>query len=237
MAMLELNNVYASYGAVQALKGISLTVEQGEIVALLGSNGAGKSTTLRTISGLLKAKGDVKFNGQTIVGMKPDQIVELGIVQVPEGRRVFGPLTVEENLELGAYVARGQKARIAEDIARVFDMFPRLKERRSQLSGTLSGGEQQMLAVGRALMARPKLLMLDEPSMGLAPNLVQFILQTVRAVNQQGMTVLVVEQNARAALKLASRAYVIETGEVTLEGPASDLAKNDKVAKAYLGGH
>jgi branched-chain amino acid transport system ATP-binding protein len=235
MAMLELTDVYASYGAVQALKGISITVEQGEVVALLGSNGAGKSTTLRTISGLIKGKGEIKFEGQSIVGMKPDKIVELGIVQVPEGRRVFGPLTVEENLELGAYTARGQKARIAEDIARVYDMFPRLKERRSQLSGTLSGGEQQMLAVGRALMARPKLLMLDEPSMGLAPNLQQFILQTVRAVNAQGMTVLVVEQNARAALKLASRAYVIETGSVTLEGPAADLARNDKVAKAYLG--
>jgi branched-chain amino acid transport system ATP-binding protein len=235
MAMLELTDVYASYGAIQALKGISVTVEKGEVVALLGSNGAGKSTTLRTISGLIKGKGEIKFEGQSIVGMKPDKIVELGIVQVPEGRRVFGPLTVEENLELGAYTARGQKARIAEDIARVYDMFPRLKERRSQLSGTLSGGEQQMLAVGRALMARPKLLMLDEPSMGLAPNLQQFILQTVRAVNAQGMTVLVVEQNARAALKLASRAYVIETGSVTLEGPAADLARNDKVAKAYLG--
>ncbi|HWI63962.1 MAG TPA: ABC transporter ATP-binding protein [Symbiobacteriaceae bacterium] len=235
MALLELKNVYASYGAIQALKGISLTVEEGEVVALLGSNGAGKSTTLRTISGLIRAKGDITFGGQSIVGMKPDKIVELGIVQVPEGRRVFGPLTVEENLELGAYVARGQKARIAEDVAKVFDMFPRLKERRRQLSGTLSGGEQQMLAVGRALMARPKLLMLDEPSMGLAPNLVQFILQTVREVNKQGMTVLVVEQNARAALKLASRAYVIETGNVTLEGAAADLARNDKVAKAYLG--
>jgi len=235
MPMLELTNVYASYGAVEALKGISVTVNQGEVVALLGSNGAGKSTTLRTISGLLKCKGEIKFEGQSIVGMKPENIVELGIVQVPEGRRVFGPLTVEENLQLGAYVARGQKARIAEDIARVFDMFPRLKERRLQMGGTLSGGEQQMLAVGRALMARPKLLMLDEPSMGLAPNLVQFILQTVREVNKQGMTVLVVEQNARAALKLASRAYVIETGNVTLEGPAAELARNDKVASAYLG--
>jgi len=235
MAMLELTDVYASYGAVQALKGISVTVNQGEVVALLGSNGAGKSTTLRTISGLIKPKGDIKFEGQSIVGMKPDKIVELGIIHVPEGRRVFGPLTVEENLQLGAYVARGQKARIAEDIARVFDMFPRLKERRAQLSGTLSGGEQQMLAVGRALMARPKLLMLDEPSMGLAPNLVQFIFQTIRTINQQGMTVLVVEQNARAALRLATRAYVIETGSVTLEGPAAELARNDKVASAYLG--
>ncbi|HWI51320.1 MAG TPA: ABC transporter ATP-binding protein [Symbiobacteriaceae bacterium] len=235
MPMLELTNVYASYGAVEALKGISVTVNQGEVVALLGSNGAGKSTTLRTISGLLKCKGEIKFEGQSIVGMKPENIVELGIVQVPEGRRVFGPLTVEENLQLGAYVARGQKARIAEDMARVYDMFPRLKERRLQMGGTLSGGEQQMLAVGRALMARPKLLMLDEPSMGLAPNLVQFILQTVREVNRQGMTVLVVEQNARAALKLASRAYVIETGNVTLEGPAAELARNDKVASAYLG--
>jgi branched-chain amino acid transport system ATP-binding protein len=235
MALLELNNVYASYGAIQALKGITVTVNEGEVVALLGSNGAGKSTTLRTISGLIKPKGEIRFNGQSIVGMKPDKIVELGVVQVPEGRRVFGPLTVEENLVLGGYVARGQKARLAEDIARVFDMFPRLKERRTQLSGTLSGGEQQMLAVGRALMARPKLLMLDEPSMGLAPNLVQFIFRTVRMINQQGTTVLVVEQNARAALRLASRAYVIETGSVTLEGPSADLARNEKVASAYLG--
>jgi branched-chain amino acid transport system ATP-binding protein len=235
MPLLELKDVYASYGAIQALKGISLTVNQGEVVALLGSNGAGKSTTLRTISGLLKPKGEITFDGQPITGMSPDKIVELGVVQVPEGRRVFGPLSVEENLELGAYVARGQKARIAEDIARVYDMFPRLKERRRQLAGTLSGGEQQMLAVGRALMARPKLLMLDEPSMGLAPNLVQFILRTVRTINQQGMTVLVVEQNARAALRLANRAYVIETGNITLEGTAVELANNQKVASAYLG--
>lgn len=238
MAMLELSGIHTYYGAIEALKGISLRVEEGEVVALLGSNGAGKSTTLRTISGLLRPKqGEVRFQGRAIAGMAPDEIVKLGIVQVPEGRRVFGPLTVEENLEMGAFLARGQRARIQEEMARVYSMFPRLKERRRQLAGTLSGGEQQMLAVGRALMARPKLLMLDEPSMGLAPNLVQFIMQTVREINRQGVTVLVVEQNARSALRLATRAYVIETGNVTLEGPAADLARNDRVVAAYLGGH
>lgn len=237
MAMLELHDVHTFYGSIEALKGISLTVEEGEVVALLGGNGAGKSTTLRTISGLLRPRqGDVRFEGRSIVGMPPEEIVKLGIVQVPEGRRIFGPLTVEENLEMGAFLARGQKARIQEDMARVYDMFPRLRERRHQLAGTLSGGEQQMLAVGRALMARPRLLMLDEPSMGLAPNLVQFIMQTVREINRQGVTVLVVEQNARSALRLATRAYVIETGSVTLEGPANELARNDQVVAAYLGG-
>jgi branched-chain amino acid transport system ATP-binding protein len=237
MAMLELHDVHTFYGSIEALKGISLTVEEGEVVAMLGGNGAGKSTTLRTISGLLRPRqGDVRFEGRSIVGMPPEEIVKLGIVQVPEGRRIFGPLTVEENLEMGAFLARGQKARIQEDMARVYDMFPRLRERRHQLAGTLSGGEQQMLAVGRALMARPRLLMLDEPSMGLAPNLVQFIMQTVREINRQGVTVLVVEQNARSALRLATRAYVIETGSVTLEGPAAELARNDQVVAAYLGG-
>ncbi|MBP2017482.1 branched-chain amino acid transport system ATP-binding protein [Symbiobacterium terraclitae] len=237
MAMLELHDVHTFYGSIEALKGISLTVEEGEVVALLGGNGAGKSTTLRTISGLLRPRqGDVRFGGRSIVGRPPEEIVKLGIVQVPEGRRIFGPLTVEENLEMGAFLARGQKARIQEDMARVYDMFPRLRERRHQLAGTLSGGEQQMLAVGRALMARPRLLMLDEPSMGLAPNLVQFIMQTVREINRQGVTVLVVEQNARSALRLATRAYVIETGSVTLEGPANELARNDQVVAAYLGG-
>ncbi|HEY3364036.1 MAG TPA: ABC transporter ATP-binding protein [Symbiobacteriaceae bacterium] len=236
MAMLELKGVHTFYGAIEALKGVDLKVEEGEVVAMLGSNGAGKSTTLRTISGLLKPKvGEVWFQGQNITGMLPEQIVALGIVHVPEGRHIFGPLTVEENLVLGAFLARGQKQRISDDMARVYDMFPRLLERRAQLAGTLSGGEQQMLAVGRALMGRPKLLMLDEPSMGLAPNLTQFILQTVRDINKQGMTVLVVEQNARAALRLASRAYVIETGNVTLEGPAAELAKNKDVVAAYLG--
>ncbi|WP_425353531.1 ABC transporter ATP-binding protein [Symbiobacterium terraclitae] len=235
--MLELHDVHTFYGSIEALKGISLTVEEGEVVALLGGNGAGKSTTLRTISGLLRPRqGDVRFGGRSIVGRPPEEIVKLGIVQVPEGRRIFGPLTVEENLEMGAFLARGQKARIQEDMARVYDMFPRLRERRHQLAGTLSGGEQQMLAVGRALMARPRLLMLDEPSMGLAPNLVQFIMQTVREINRQGVTVLVVEQNARSALRLATRAYVIETGSVTLEGPANELARNDQVVAAYLGG-
>ncbi len=237
MAMLELRGVRTFYGAIEALKGISLKVEEGEVVALLGSNGAGKSTTLRTISGLLRPReGEIRFQGQSIAGLPPDEIVKLGIVHVPEGRRIFGPLTVEENLEMGAFLARGQKKRIQEDLARVYDMFPRLKERRRQLAGTLSGGEQQMLAVGRALMARPKLLMLDEPSMGLAPNLVQFIMQTVREINRQGVTVLVVEQNARSALRLASRAYVMETGRITLEGPAAELARNEQVVAAYLGG-
>ena len=236
MAMLELSNVHTFYGAIEALKGVSITVNQGEVVALLGSNGAGKSTTLRTISGLLKPReGEVRFEGQVISGLSPDAIVQMGIVQVPEGRRVFGPLTVEENLILGAFTARGQTERIQKDMARVYEMFPRLHERRRQLAGTLSGGEQQMLAVGRALMARPRLLMLDEPSMGLAPNLQQFIMQTVRNISQEGVTVLIVEQNARAALRLASRAYVIETGNVTLEGPASELIHNQEVVAAYLG--
>lgn len=236
MAMLELKGVHTFYGAIEALKGIDVKVEEGEVVAMLGSNGAGKSTTLRTISGLLKPKmGEIWFQGKNITGMSPDAIVNEGIVQVPEGRRIFGPLTVEDNLILGAFTARGQKERIQEDLKKVYDMFPRLLERRTQLAGTLSGGEQQMLAVGRALMARPKLLMLDEPSMGLAPNLQQFILHTVREVNKLGMTVLIVEQNARAALRLASRAYVIETGSVTLQGPAGELAKNKDVVAAYLG--
>ena len=217
-------------------KGISLEVNEGEIVTLIGANGAGKSTTLRTISGLLKPKtGSITFLGQSIAGVRAHEIVKKGISQVPEGRRVFAEMTVMENLDLGAFV-RKDKAGIQQDLKHVFELFPRLEERKNQSAGTLSGGEQQMLAMGRALMSRPKLLLLDEPSMGLAPLLIKEIFNIIVDINKSGTTVLLVEQNANMALSIANRAYVLETGRITLSGKAQDLAASEDVRKAYLGG-
>ena len=234
--MLNLDKINVYYGAIHAIKDISIEVNEGEIVTLIGANGAGKSTTLRTISGLLKPKtGTVKFEGQDIAGLPAQGIVSLGISQVPEGRRVFANMTVMENLELGAYL-RSDKKEIKEDLKSVFERFPRLAERRGQLSGTLSGGEQQMLAMGRALMSRPRLLLLDEPSMGLAPFLVKEIFSIIKEINASGTTVLLVEQNANMALSIAHKAYVIETGRIILSGDAKELAASEEVRKAYLGG-
>ncbi|MEY2524868.1 MAG: branched-chain amino acid transport system ATP-binding protein [Ilumatobacteraceae bacterium] len=233
--MLTVDEIHVFYGNIAAVKGISLTVYPGEIVTLIGGNGAGKSTTMRTISGLLKPKrGEIHFEGERVSGLKGHEVAQRGIAQSPEGRRIFPRMTVTENLELGAFL-RNDKAGIAADMDRVFELFPRLKERLVQKSGTLSGGEQQMLAMGRALMASPKLLLLDEPSMGLAPVLVDSVFETIRKVNEQGTTVLLVEQNALVALNIADHAYVLETGLITLEGPAKELAHNDEVRKAYLG--
>ena len=232
--MLEARDLHVYYGEIHALKGVSFRVGQGEIVTLLGNNGAGKTTTLRTLSGLLTPRaGDVLLDGASILGIPPHHIVLRGITHVPEGRRIFNRLTVAENLEMGAYT-RAERG-IAEDMDRIFTIFPRLRERRSQVAGTLSGGEQQMLAIGRALMAKPRLLLLDEPSMGLAPVLVEQIFETVQTINRQGVTVLLVEQNAAMALAIAGRGYVLETGGVVLEGPAGDLADNPEVRRAYLG--
>ncbi|MEA4900272.1 ABC transporter ATP-binding protein [Desulfitobacterium sp.] len=234
--MLVLQDVHVYYGAIHALKGISLEVNEGEIVTLIGSNGAGKSTSLKTISGLLRPKeGSITFNGTDLSSIQPQKIVSQGISQVPEGRHVFTNMTVLENLELGAYL-RKEKSEIKKDIEKVYTLFPRLKERKSQLSGTLSGGEQQMLAMGRALMTRPKLLLLDEPSMGLAPILVKQIFSIIQEINKTGTTVLLVEQNAHMALSIATRAYVLETGKIVLSGNAAQLAKSEEVRKAYLGG-
>jgi branched-chain amino acid transport system ATP-binding protein len=233
--MLIVDDIHVFYGNIAAVKGISLTVYPGEIVTLIGGNGAGKSTTMRTISGLLKPKrGEVHFEGKKVSGLKGHEVAQRGIAQSPEGRRIFPRMTVTENLDLGAFL-RNDKAEILADMDRVFDLFPRLKERLAQKSGTLSGGEQQMLAMGRALMARPRLLLLDEPSMGLAPVLVEQVFETIRKVNEQGTTVLLVEQNALVALNIADHGYVLETGQITLEGPAKELANNDEVRKAYLG--
>jgi branched-chain amino acid transport system ATP-binding protein len=235
MPLLEIRSLHTYYGQIHALKGISFVVEKGEIVTLLGSNGAGKSTTLKTISGLVRPRsGEIIFDGKPIHHLRAHEIVKLGIVQVPEGRRVFGTLTVDENLDLGGFVLT---SKTEKEIlrARVYEHFPRLKERRNQLAGTLSGGEQQMLAIGRAVMTKPRLLMLDEPSMGLAPTLVNLIMEMIRTISQAGITILLVEQNARAALKLAQNGYVLETGVVTLSGTAEELSVNDKVIKAYLG--
>lgn len=234
--MLKIDNIDVYYGAIHALKGISLEVNQGEIVTLIGANGAGKSTTLRTISGLLKPKnGSITFMGQNIAGVRAHEIVKRGISQVPEGRRVFAEMTVMENLDLGAFV-RKDKDGIQQDLKKVFELFPRLEERKNQSAGTLSGGEQQMLAMGRALMSRPKLLLLDEPSMGLAPLLIKEIFNIIVDINKSGTTVLLVEQNANMALSIANRAYVLETGRITLSGSAQKLAASEDVRKAYLGG-
>jgi branched-chain amino acid transport system ATP-binding protein len=236
MALLEIENLHSYYGHVHALKGISLEVEEGEIVTLIGANGAGKTTTLRTVSGLLPPReGRVVFDGQELNGVPAHQIVNMGISQAPEGRKVFTTLTVQENLNMGAYSLGGDRGAIEENRRRVFELFPRLEERKSQIGGTLSGGEQQMLSIGRALMARPKLLMLDEPSLGLAPMLVKAIFETIEEINQGGVTILLVEQNARAALRLADKGYVLETGRTILSGSAEELIRDERVRKAYLG--
>lgn len=233
--ILRVNNLTVDYGAIQALQGISFHVQKGEVVTLIGANGAGKSTTLNTISGLLLPKaGEILYHGENLVGRAADQIVRLGIVQVPEGRKIFAPLTVRENLEMGAFT-RTNKAEIQKTMERVFASFPRLQERLNQLGGTLSGGEQQMLAMGRGLMAQPQLLLLDEPSMGLAPILVEEIFDIIQEINKQGVSILLVEQNAAMALSVAHRAYVLETGRVMLQGAAQEVLENPKVRHAYLG--
>jgi branched-chain amino acid transport system ATP-binding protein len=235
MAFLEIDDIKTFYGNIQALKGVSLKVEQGECVTLIGSNGAGKSTTLRSISGLTPPReGSIRFDGEEIAQLPPQEIVGLGICQSPEGRKCFQRMSVRENLELGAYLRRDH-AKIGEDLDRVFDLFPRLKERETQKAGTMSGGEQQMLAIGRALMGAPKLLLLDEPSMGISPVLTERIYETIAEINRQGMTILLVEQNANFALEVSTRGYVLETGAVTLSDASSALRTNPEVQKAYLG--
>jgi branched-chain amino acid transport system ATP-binding protein len=232
--MLELRDIAVSYGMIDALKGVSLEVNQGEIVALIGANGAGKSTTLMSISGVTPLRsGTVLYNGNYLSGRPAHEIVRAGISQVPEGRRIFPRMTVRENLEMGSFTRSAQE--MSEDIARILELFPVLAERTKQLGGTLSGGEQQMLAIGRALMARPKLLLLDEPSLGLAPIIVSKIFKIIKEINQQGTTILLVEQNAKAALRLAHRAYVMETGKIVMQGQASELEKDPGIKKAYLG--
>jgi len=234
--VLEVKEIEVYYGAIHALKKLSLEVEQGTIVTLIGANGAGKTTTLKTISGILRPKnGTVTYKGTDITKVAPEKIVSMGISQVPEGRRVFQEMSVLENLEMGAYL-RKDKKEILNDMENVFTRFPRLKERRKQLAGTLSGGEQQMLAIGRALMARPELMLMDEPSMGLAPLLVKEIFEIIKDINSRGTTILLVEQNANMALSIADKAYVIETGEIVLQGSAEQLMKSEEVKKAYLGG-
>ncbi len=234
--LLELKNVVAGYGNIKALKGISLSVEEGKIVTLIGANGAGKSTTMKTVMGIMKpTEGDIFFQGKSIKGKSSYQNVRDGLVLVPEGRQILQTMSVKENLEMGAY-QRNDKAGIEEDMEKVFARFPRLKERMSQYGGTLSGGEQQMLAIGRAMMARPKVMLLDEPSMGLAPLVVSQIFDVIKEINAGGTTVLLVEQNARKALQIADYAYVMETGKIFLEGPAREVAENPSVMAAYLGG-
>ncbi len=233
--MLELKNIHTFYGKIEALKGINLKVEKGEIVCLIGANGAGKTTTLLTISGIVKPKnGEIIFNAETINNYSADKIVKLGIVHVPEGRRIFPELTVEENLILGAYI-QNDKQKIKENLDKVFNLFPILKERYKQLGGTMSGGEQQMLAIARALMSEPKILLLDEPSLGLAPKIVEKIFQIIIEINSQGTPILLVEQNANMALQISSRGYVIETGKIILHGSSKELLNNDQIKKAYLG--
>jgi len=234
--LLKVENLNVYYGAIHALKGISLEVNEGEIVTLIGANGAGKSTTLNTICGLLRSRsGSITYQGQLLNGYSTPVIVKMGISQVPEGRRIFPNLTVKENLELGAYLRRDRDG-IRKSMQDVFQHFPRLEERQKQMAGTLSGGEQQMLAIGRALMSRPRLMLLDEPSMGLAPVLVQEIFNIIREINEQGTTILIVEQNAHMALSVANRGYVLETGRIILHGSAAELVNNQEVKKAYLGG-
>ena len=233
--ILKVENINVYYGAIHAIKGVSFHVDEGEIVTLIGANGAGKSTTLQTISGLLRSRtGSIEFCGENISKLPPHKIVEKGLAQVPEGRRIFLQMSVQENLDMGAYTQSG--AGVGENIERVFEQFPRLKERRRQIAGTLSGGEQQMLAMGRALMSKPKLLMLDEPSMGLAPILVEQIFEIIQSLHKSGTTILLVEQNAQMALSVADRAYVMETGAISLSGTGRELAESDQVKKAYLGG-
>lgn len=234
--MLKVDAIHTYYGQIEALKGITIHVEEGEIVTLIGANGAGKSTTLKTISGQLAPRqGDIVFEGKSIVGVPAHLVAAMNVVQVPEGRRIFAGMTVLENLEMGAYLRKDNE--IQDDLDHVFDLFPRLKERRTQKGGTLSGGEQQMLAMGRGLMARPRLLMLDEPSMGLAPVIVDLIFETIKKLNEEGKTILLVEQNAAKALTVAHRGYVLETGKVVLEGPGDELLHNEQVRKTYLGEH
>jgi len=234
--MLEIKNVNVYYGVIHALKDISLSVQEGEIVTLIGANGAGKTSTLRTISGLIKAtSGSIKLNGKEIRGMSAQEIVKMGISHVPEGRRIFPDMTVLENLEMGAFL-RKDKSGIKKDMESVYERFPVLGKRRKQLAGTLSGGEQQMLAMGRALMSKPRIMLLDEPSMGLAPLLVREIFEIIKDINSQGTTILLVEQNANMALSIAHRAYVLETGSIVLEGSAKELAQSQDIKKAYLGG-
>jgi len=238
MALLEVRDLHVFYGNIEAIKGISIEVQEGEIVAILGSNGAGKTTTLKTISGLLRARsGSLVFNGTDLSGRPAHEIVALGLSQVPEGRRIFNVLTVDENLGLGGYLMRRHRNVLQERRDRVYQTFPQLATRRRQLAGTLSGGEQQMLAIGRALMSEPKLLMLDEPSLGLSPLLSKLLLRIVRQISTHGTAVLLVEQNARQALAISDRAYVIETGSIVLSGKASLLAADERVQKAYLGGY
>lgn len=233
--MLKVNDINVYYGSIHAIKGVSFEVNEGEIVTLIGANGAGKSTVLKTVSGLLHSKtGSVEFLGKSISGVAPHKIVKSGLAQVPEGRRIFLQMTVEENLDMGAFTQGGKT--VNDDMAKVYDQFPRLKERRKQIAGTLSGGEQQMLAMGRALMSRPKLLMLDEPSMGLAPILVEQIFDIIKLLHKDGTTILLVEQNAQMALSVADRAYVLETGKITLSGTGEELIRSDEIRRAYLGG-
>ena len=235
MEILKVENMNVYYGAIHAIKGISFHVDQGEVVTLIGANGAGKSTTLQTVSGLLRSRtGSIQFCGENISNVPSHKIVEKGLAQVPEGRHIFLQMSVEENLEMGAYTQ--SSAGVDADLEKVYAQFPRLKERRRQIAGTLSGGEQQMLAIGRALMSHPKLLMLDEPSMGLAPILVEQIFDIIRKLHKEGTTILLVEQNAQMALSVADRAYVMETGKITLSGTGAELAASDEVKKAYLGG-
>lgn len=234
--MLKVKNLNVYYGNIHAIKDVSIEVNEGEIVSLIGANGAGKTTTLQTISGLLKARsGEIEFLGNNLLKTEPHKILQMGLAQVPEGRRVFAELTVKENLQLGAYTIKDKVENINADRDKVYERFPRLKEREKQLAGTLSGGEQQMLAMGRAIMSRPKILLLDEPSMGLSPLLVKEIFRIIKEVNKSGVTVLLVEQNAKMALSISDRAYVLETGKIAMEGNAKELMQNEDIKKAYLG--
>ena len=236
MAMLEVKDLHVSYGMIRAISGVSFTVNEGEIISLIGANGAGKTTILRTISGLERPQsGDILYQGDSIVKLRPEQIVKRGIAHVPEGRRIFTNMSVTDNLLLGANLRTGDKDALAKDIRHVFSLFPRLEERQNQNAGTLSGGEQQMLAVGRALMTKGTVMLLDEPSMGLAPMVVESIFEIIRTINQQGTTILLVEQNANMAMQLSHRTYVLETGHIVLEGASSDLIKDEKIKQAYLG--